>query len=144
MTSEVEGIQPDPGAPHALLDAERHALVLEDVRGSMFDGYDDDRVNAVLARLNAAFGIRLVCVWNALDTFGFHGHSDFYLETPEGRLHHVAGSLWGWLNHAPEDDGAPDEAGTPASWWGRITEMSMKEMTKDGCLNYAIRDLRDA
>ncbi|WP_331738811.1 hypothetical protein [Embleya sp. NBC_00896] len=116
---------------------------LADVRGSMFDGYDDDRVNAVLGRVNEAFGIRVVCVWNYVDAYGFAGDSDFYVEDAEGRLHYLSGRLWLWLNRAPDHADAPEAAGTPAEWFGSVTGMSAKPMAGDGRLNYAIRDLRD-
>ncbi|MFF7250504.1 hypothetical protein ACFZBU_42315 [Embleya sp. NPDC008237] len=118
--------------------------VLADVRGSMFDGYDADRVNTVLGRVNEAFGIRVVCVWNYVDAFGFGGDSDFYVEDAEGRLHYLSGRLWLWLNRAPDHADAPEAAGTPAEWFGSVTGMSVKPMAGDGRLNYAIGDLRDA
>jgi hypothetical protein len=132
------------GRPHTVLDHEHHALVLAEVRASMDDGYYPDRVNSALGRLNQAFGIRLVCVWNYLDEIGYGGDSDFYLEEAEGRLHYLAGRLWAWLNHALDDVDAPDTAGAPADRWGLASGLSATRMTSDGQLNLAIHDLRDA
>ncbi|MFE3205764.1 hypothetical protein [Embleya sp. NPDC059237] len=85
--------------PRGTPSLDSHAEVLSDLRGSMDDGYDQDRVNKVLGRLNETFGTRLVCLWDYVDPFGFGGDSNFYLEDTRGRLRELVGDLWGWLKH---------------------------------------------
>ncbi|WP_331773358.1 hypothetical protein OG948_59260 (plasmid) [Embleya sp. NBC_00888] len=121
-----------------------HAAVLNDLRGSMDDGYDQDHVNAVLGRLNDAFGTRLVCVWDYVDPCGFGGGSNFYLEDDDGRLRELVGDLWGWLNHPAADPEAPQAPGRPADWRADAATDIGPIAATDHHLNRARRDLRHA
>ncbi|MFF5097904.1 MULTISPECIES: hypothetical protein [Actinosynnema] len=117
---------------------------IADLRGSMVDGYDAERVNRVLGRISEVSGLPVVCVWAYRDAVGFGGDSGFYIEI-DGRLHHCAGELWRWLN-TPEDlPDAPTAPGPPSSWVGALSDLHEDRLAHDdGNHNYALRDDLDA
>jgi hypothetical protein len=114
---------------------------IADLRGSMIDGYDDERVNRVLGRISAATGLNLVCVWAFCDGLGVGGDSQFYVLSDEGRLYEVAGNLWRWLNDNPGQPGAQASPGHPDSWIGEPADFTADDLPyDDGWHNYALRD----
>ncbi|MER6687471.1 hypothetical protein [Streptomyces olivaceoviridis] len=96
---------------------------LEDLRGSMMDGYTSEDVNRVFARIEEATGVRLTCLWDYCDAYGYGGNSQFYVEDADGRLYELAGDLWAWLNGDPTAHHTPNSPGAPASWRGAAAEV---------------------
>lgn len=118
----------------------RDAKPAADLRGSMADGYDSDRVNRILGRVGKASGLRIVCVWDYHDAIGVGGDSDFYVIV-DGRFHHCAGDLWRWLNTSPDDPDAPAVPGPPATWVGAPAEFGVSRLRyHDGAHNHAIHE----
>lgn len=131
-----------PEAFGAIVDGmdSRDAEEIGDLRGSMADGYDAERVNRVLGRISEVSGLSVVCVWAYRDAVGVGGDSDFYIEI-DGRLHHCAGDLWRWLNTPEDHPDAPTAPGPPASWVGAPSDLHEDQLgCDDGSLNYALRD----
>lgn len=113
---------------------------IADLRGSMDDGYDDERVNRVLGRISEVSGLRIVCVWDYYDASGVGGNSDFYVNI-DGQFHDCAGDLWRWLNGSTGDPDTPAVPGPPASWVGAPTDLRDDQLRyDDGGHNYAIQD----
>jgi hypothetical protein len=69
MANTTDGTQSTATAPSDAGWPELPDSIAE-LRGSMIDGYDDDRVNRVLGRISAATGLDLVCVWASYDAWG--------------------------------------------------------------------------
>lgn len=109
-----------------------------DLRGSMVDGYDDDRVNSALGRLSEASGLNLVCVWEYFDSAGVGGNSDFFVLADDGRLYELAGNLWRWLNGPLDDPDTPADLDPPTAWLGAVTADRTEDFAwNDGFRNYA-------
>lgn len=114
---------------------------LADLRGCMRDGYTPEQVNRVFGRIRDQAGVRLTCVWEYLDGYGFGGNSQFYVDGDE-YLYAVDGDLWRWLNGDPHDPTTPASPGAPASWRGAQAEVPRCQ-ADDGFHNRAI-ERRDA
>ncbi|MFF9786304.1 hypothetical protein [Streptomyces nigrescens] len=99
-------------------DAATHQADISDLRGCMVDGYTPEDVNRVFGQLEDALSVRLVCIWDFHDAYGYGGNSQWYLENEDGRLHDLAGDLWQWLNADPDEASTPCLPGAPATWWG--------------------------
>jgi len=121
--------------------ARQHAVAAE-TRGSLSCGYDDDRIEDVLGRLNAAYGTRLVCVWDHHDAHGFAGDATLCMADDEGRLCRLDGDLPAWLTLPPNHPDAPDSPGTPEQWRGEATDANTTPPLSQDALNHAKRDLR--
>lgn len=128
----------------AELDTPRPFTAPPELRRSMHDGYDSDTVNSVLGRISALSGLRIVCIWDYVDAFGYAGHSEFYLEHANGEaLHYLSGDLYRWLNAPTDDIDAPETPGEPATWIGaKVTEFSTTDLIGDDQHNYAFRNRR--
>lgn len=137
----VEGCASGEGAQDLAVCADGDSDVAS-LRGCMVEGYTPEDVNRTFRILERAFGVRLVCLWDYHDTFGFGGNSNFYVEGKGGRLHVLAGDLWRWLNGSPADPFTSVSPGMPASWWGAPADVPDRAR-HDGLYNYAIED-RDA
>ncbi|MFJ3365841.1 hypothetical protein [Streptomyces anthocyanicus] len=98
--------------------ARNSADELEDLRGCMRDGCTAEDVNRVFARIEAVTGVRLTCLWDYYDAYGYSGNSQFYVEQADSRLHELEGGLWAWLNGHPDAPGTPNSPGAPSSWRG--------------------------
>lgn len=136
---------PDSSVPEAIgmivagMD-ERDTEAIADLRGSMVIDYDAERVNQVLGRISAVSGLRIVCVWDYHDAFGFGGDSDFFVDV-DGRFHYCAGDLCRWLNTPEYEPDAPDVPGAPSSWVGAPSEFHQGQFAyHDKGHNYALRD----
>ena len=105
------------------LTAQEATAELEDLRGCMTDGYTSEDVNRVFARIEEVTGVRLTCLWDYYDTYGYGGNSQFYVEDADGRLYELAGDLWAWLNDDPTTPDTPVSPGTPASWRGAAANL---------------------
>lgn len=80
----------------------------DELRGCMDDGYTPDEVNSVLGQLSAMTGLRLVCIWDYYDEYGYGGNSEFYIEALDGKsLFKLAGNLWAWLSKSVDDPRRP-------------------------------------
>ncbi|MEU6719773.1 hypothetical protein ABZ897_50675 [Nonomuraea sp. NPDC046802] len=113
------------------------------LRSAMHDGYDDSLVNSVLGPISLATGVRLVCLWDKHDGFGFHGDSNFYIATVDGRLLELQGGMWRWLNGEPDDPDTPHFPDPPDKWPGASTPMTIHGLAQhDGLHNYATNDLQ--
>ncbi|MEU6191333.1 hypothetical protein [Nocardia sp. NPDC047038] len=125
---------------HAIATAPAWCALPEHLRASMSDGYDSDAVNNILGQITDATGVRVVCVWDVYDDFGYTGSSDFRVEDPLGHFYYLSGDLWAWLNETA--DHAPAHPGSPASWIGGIdTEHTTHTLAGgDGAHNHAIHD----
>ena len=66
---------------------------LSEFRGTFADGWTDDDLRSVLPQINELLCIRIVCLWDAYDDYGFHGHSNLYVDTDEG-LATIPDGLW--------------------------------------------------
>jgi hypothetical protein len=112
---------------------------ISDLQGCMVDGYTPEDIDRVFGRLENAFGVRLVCVWDYFDAFGYGGNSQFYVVGDDGRLHESAGDLYTWLNFDPAADEAPDSPGPPDSWRGAPADLAEPE-GDDGFYNVALEN----
>lgn len=114
---------------------------IEDLRGCMASGYDPGLVNKVLARLSAAAGVHLGCVWDYCGSLGPGGGADFYLFLPDGNVRATGESLSRWLSARPGDPDAPSSPGAPASWDSGPAGFTAADLPyDDGLHNYARRD----
>ncbi|MFD8565152.1 hypothetical protein ACFV1N_48480 [Streptosporangium canum] len=132
------------GARELLVDCAPEApsplYALSELRGHMADGYDDDAVNSILGQISEATKRRLVCVWDKFDEWGVGGNSQFYIEAEDGQLLELVGNLWPWLNGDRDDSATPHFPGTPDSWVGSPTGMTMGDLSWDDSFhNYAVR-----
>lgn len=116
----------------------------DELRGCMDDGYTPDEVNSVLGQLSAMTGLRLVCIWDYYDEYGYGGNSEFYIEALDGKsLFKLAGNLWAWLSKSVDDPDAPATPGDLRSWIGaEVSDVDPTDLVGDGLHNYAIRHLR--
>lgn len=84
-----------------------------DTRGVFRDGWTPEDVAAVSQALEPEIGWRLVCAWEACDTFGPHGDSNIGFLRPivsDGSVQAVSAEMWAHLV-----DGAPPPRGFPIS-----------------------------
>jgi hypothetical protein len=91
---------------------------IADLRGCLADGYTSDEVEWVFGRLEEATGVRLLCLWDCYDAYGYGGDSQFYVEGTDSRLYELAGDLWAWLNGEPAAADTPNSPGEPSTWQG--------------------------
>ena len=131
---------PDAENPTAL--SERPTLALDpQLRGSMINGYDNDRINRILGRISDVSGLEVICLWDLHDHTGLGGDSDYHVVI-DGRLHCLGGELAAWLNSEPDDPSAPITHGIPADWIGAPTDITVADLPyHDDFHNYAARDL---
>ncbi|MGR6921242.1 hypothetical protein ACU635_43960 [[Actinomadura] parvosata] len=130
--------------------AERHADIMRnapprhqdiaDLAGALRDGYDQDLITAVLARVTEAGAPGyLLCVWAEHDASGYGGDSEIYLDADHGGgLCHVGGDLWAWLSQHPLTPGTPATPGDPATWKGNPAGFRLDDLAvDDGGHNFA-------
>ncbi|MGW0844123.1 hypothetical protein ACWD26_29100 [Streptomyces sp. NPDC002787] len=104
---------------------------LEGLRGCMQDGYTPEDVNRVFIRLEDATGVRLTCLWDYYDAYGYGGNSQFYVEGADGRLYELVGDLWAWLNGDPAAPDTPKSPGVPFSWCGPVADVPVPAVSDD-------------
>lgn len=115
----------------------------DELRASMSDGYDSDAVAVILGQIHDATGVRVVCVWDVYDDYGYTGDSDFRVQDHLGNIYYLGGRLWAWLNNS--DEQAPDHPGSPTSWIGGLDTIHTDALVGgDGGHNYARRDTTTA
>ncbi|WP_043736004.1 hypothetical protein [Nocardia asiatica] len=144
--AEEEGRSPDhaPADPDNPISHNPAFAAPPELRGCLIDGRRTaEQVNSVLGRLSELSGLRLVCVWEFVDTYGFAGHSNFYIATNGEALRHLSGDLGDWLTLPTDDPDSPQTPGDPASWIDAVTcEFTTTVLVGDGLHNYATEDRR--
>lgn len=103
----------------ALTNLENLALdgLVDHLRASLVPGYDAGIANTVLARLSAAGGHRIVCLWGYLDDHGYGDDADLYILSPGGEaLHYISDDLLAWLTTDAHDPEHPAHPGHPHTW----------------------------
>ncbi|WP_328373047.1 hypothetical protein OG800_49570 (plasmid) [Streptomyces sp. NBC_00445] len=116
---------PAPGA------AERLAHL--DLKNFLSEGYSDEEVTAVLGPVAEATGVHVICLWDYVDRYGCGGDSDWYVMTPSGALHRLAGGLFSWINYG---EGKPCD---PATWIGNATGVTSSTLAAVDPYNHARR-----
>ncbi|WP_433716892.1 hypothetical protein ACQP2U_43700 (plasmid) [Nocardia sp. CA-084685] len=114
-----------------------------ELRGCMHDDYTSEKVYSVLSRLSAVSGLRIVCVWDLLDTYGYSGESAFYIQANNGEaLHYLADQPWEWLHSPADDPDTPASPGEPATWAGAVVPgLTYTDLTGGHDLhNFAVHD----
>jgi hypothetical protein len=120
-------------------------VLATDNAGRFEDGYTDDDVNRVLGEISDAAGVRVVCVWDFIDSFGPGGNSEFFVETGDGFVP-LSGDLWAWLNEAPGSEHAVATPGDPATWVSSDPDETLRveDLVGDDWHNYAREDRTQA
>nr|BEK71322.1 hypothetical protein KPHV_85490 [Kitasatospora purpeofusca] len=116
---------PSPGAEDRVAELE--------LRGFLVDGYSKDDTTEVLAPLSEATGLHIVCLWDHVDRWGCGGASDWFVVGPDGRLHHLAGALFAWLNW-PDGSSGPGRA---SEWVGADSGVTTGDLIAVNPYNYA-------
>lgn len=111
---------------------------LADLAGRFHDGYDSDDIRRVFEQIRAHTGVRLLCVWDYFDDFGYGGNSEFYVQTSDGTIHQLGGQLWPWLWGGCEE--APEGPGSPDSWIGSPAPLNIGDLDGDGLGNAAVEN----
>ncbi|EDY49183.1 hypothetical protein [Streptomyces clavuligerus] len=100
------------------------------------DGYTSEDIDAVFALVDEATGLHLVCLWDYVDRYGTGACSDFYVVSPDGRLHHLAGGLDALLSVSGDGE---EPLGEPDSWLGQDSGLTTADLTAVDPYNYAER-----
>ncbi|MEV1003342.1 DNA-directed RNA polymerase subunit alpha C-terminal domain-containing protein [Nonomuraea sp. NPDC050202] len=113
---------------------------IADLAGALRDGYDQDLIASVLARVTEAGAPGyLLCVWAEHDVSGYGGDSEIYIDGNHGGgLCHIGGDLWAWLSQHPLTPGTPATPGDPSTWKGNRAGFDLASLpVDDGGHNFA-------